>query len=261
MPRALHTAATGMHAQQLKIDAIANNLANVNTTGFKRSRVEFQDLLYQNIRVSGVNSSSETEIPSGLQIGHGTRAVSTERNFSTGDLVNTENQLDLAIEGSGLFQVRMPGGDIAYTRAGNFKLDSRGQICTGDGYPLEPAIIVPEDAVGITVGSDGLVTATPASRETPIELGKIELANIVNTGAFEAMGRNLYRITGDPGAIKISNPGYDGFGTIAQGFLESSNVRVVEEMIQMIAGQRAYEASSKIIKASDQMLEETNRLR
>ena len=261
MPRALYTAATGMVAQQLNIDVIAHNLANINTTGFKRARLEFQDLLYQRMRVAGADSTQETEIPAGLQVGHGTRAVATERSFSNGALQNTENPLDIAIEGKGLFQVRLPGGEIAYTRAGSFKVDSRGQVVTADGFPLEPPLIVPRDVVQLTVGADGTVTGLTADRSAQMQVGAIELAHVLNTGALDPMGRNLYRVSGDPGDIRVARPGQDGVGTLTQGFLEGSNVRVVEEMISMILGQRAYEANSKVIQTADRMLEDANRLR
>ena len=261
MPRALHTAATGMMAQQLRVDVIAHNLSNVNTTGFKRSRLEFQDLLYQTLKLGGVGSSAETENPTGLQIGHGTRPVATERNFSSGDLQATENQFDVAIEGSGFFQVRLPSGELVYSRAGAFKVDSRGQVVTADGYSLEPPIVVPQDTVQVNISSDGLVEAVTSARGQTTELGNIFLTHILNPGVLEAMGRNLYRMSTNSGETIVARPGEQGLGTLAQGFLESSNVRVVEEMIAMIVGQRAYEANSKVIQTSDRMLEDANRLR
>lgn len=261
MSRALHTAATGMHAQQLKIDVIANNLANVNTHGFKRVRAEFQDLLYQTLRIAGTRSSTETVTPTGLEVGLGARPAATVRNFETGDLQNTQNPMDIAIEGPGFFQVRTPGGEIALTRAGAFKVDERGELVTADGYPLDPPIVVPEDSSALTVGSDGLVTSHPADRSAPIEIGRIQLARVLNTGTLEGMGRNLYRVSGEQRFVQIGPPGQDGAGTLAQGFLEGSNVRVVEEMIAMIVGQRAYEANARVIQTADRMMEETNRLR
>ena len=261
MPRALHTAATGMMAQQLRIDVIAHNLSNVNTTGFKRSRLEFQDLLYQTLKLGGVGTTRQTEAPAGLQIGHGTRSVATQRNFSSGDLQNTENQLDIAIEGRGFLQVRLPSGELVYSRDGALKLDSQGQLVTSDGYPIEPPIVVPIDTLQINIGSDGLVTATTSARGQSTELGNIFLSHILNPGVLEAMGRNLYRMSTDAGETIVARPGEEGLGTLAQGFLESSNVRVVEEMIAMIVGQRAYEANSKVIQTADRMREDANRMR
>ncbi len=261
MPRALFTAASGMVAQQLNIDNIAHNLANVNTTGFKRARLEFQDLLYQRMRIAGTGTSRDTEVPAGLQIGHGTRPVATERNFGSGPLQATETSTDFAVEGAGLFQVRLPSGELAYTRSGAFKIDSRGQIVTQDGFPMEPPVVLPTDVTDLAVGADGTITVLTANRTSNVQIGQIQLANLLNKGALEPMGRNLYRVTGDPGNVHVGSPGSDGFGTIAQGFLESSNVRVVEEMIALITGQRAYEASSKVIQTADRMLEDANRLR
>jgi flagellar basal-body rod protein FlgG len=250
-----------MSAQQLQIDVIAHNLANVNTQGYKRARLEFQDLIYQKMRVAGTQSSRETEIPTGLQVGLGTRAIATDRSFSNGPLKGTENPLDLAIEGPGLFQIRLPGGEIAYTRDGAFKLDSRGQLVNSDGFPLDPPIVVPSDVTQVTVGQDGTVTATASDRSTNMQLGTIQLASVLNTGALEPMGKNLYRVTGNPSEIRLGQAGRDGMGTLAQGFLEGSNVKVVEEMIALIMGQRAYEANSKVIQTADRMLEDANRLR
>ncbi len=261
MPRALYTAATGMSAQQLKIDVIAHNLANINTTGFKRSRLEFQDLIYQNLRTAGAENSSETQNPVGLQIGHGVRPTATHLSMQNGDLQATENPLDLAIEGPGFFQVRLPGGELAYTRAGSMKVSSRGELVNSDGYAVEPPIIIPTDATAITVGTDGVVSAKTGGSGRDVQLGRIQLAQVFNPGSLEAMGRNLYRLSGDPGEVRVGNPGEDGLGALSQGYLEASNVKVVEELIAMIVGQRAYEANSKVISTADQMLDEANRLR
>ena len=257
MSRALYIAATGMHAQQRKIDVTANNLANVNTDGFKRSRAEFQDLMYQTLRSSGAPSSRETEQASGLQIGLGVRTASTKRDFAQGDLKNTENPLDLAISGTGFFQVRMPDGELGYTRAGAFKLDNNGRVVTPEGYPLEPQIRIPRGVFQVQISEDGIVSGMVKNR--PAEFGTIQLASVMNTDSLEAIGQNLHRINGERPRLEV--PGRNGMGSIRQHFLEGSNVRVVEEMISMIVGQRAYEANSKVIQTADRMLEESNRLR
>lgn len=257
--RALYTAATGMQAQQMKIDVIANNLANVNTDGFKGSEAQFADLMYQTMRISGAATSAQTQAPTGLQVGLGARPAATVRDFEQGDLKNTENPLDLAIEGAGLFQILTPGDELAYSRNGSFKISNEGKLVNADGYELYPPITVPENVQGIQVAADGTITAQVAGNSSPVNLGQIELVTVLNTGSLEGIGRNLYRITGErpvPGT-----PGSEGRGTIQQGFLEASNVKVVEEMVQMILGQRAYEANSKVIQTADDMMEEANRLR
>ncbi|HJL41559.1 MAG TPA: flagellar basal-body rod protein FlgG [Myxococcales bacterium LLY-WYZ-16_1] len=262
MSRALYTAATGMHAQQLKIDVIANNLSNVNTDGFKRSRAEFQDLIYQNLRTAGAATGVDLTAPVGVQVGLGVRPAATARNFEQGDMKSTSNALDVAIEGSGMFQVQLPSSETVFTRNGSFKVDPEGRLVTNDGYPLEPSIVIPRDAVEVTIGLDGVVTARmDESGENMVELGQITLADAVNEGGFESIGRNLFRFVGGSDALRVGVPGSEGFGNLAQGFLEASNVKVVEEMIAMISGQRAYEANSKVIQTADQMMEETNRLR
>ena len=261
MSRALYTAATGMLAQQLKIDVVANNLANVNTEGFKRSRAEFQDLMYQTLRTAGGRTSSETAVPVGLQVGLGARPAATVRSFEQGAIKSTENPLDIAIEGPGLFQVTLPSGEVAFTRSGSFKIDSQGQLVTADGYLLEPRIVVPQDVTELQVQADGTVSARVAGRGETVELGSLQLANVLNHGALEGLGRNLYRYAGSFSEVHVGTPGRDGLGTLRQGTLEESNVKVVEEMIAMIVGQRAYEANSKVIQTADRMLEETNRLR
>lgn len=255
MIRALHTAATGMDAQQQRIDVISNNLANVNTTGFKKQRADFQDLLYQTVRAPGTTSAQGTSVPSGLQIGTGVRTAATHRSFTTGDLMQTGNQFDLAIEGQGFFQVTMPGGQIAFTRAGNFELDQQGQLVTTDGYLMDPAIAIPPGAKTVTIGADGTVSATLDGEAAATEVGQIQLVNFVNPGGLQAMGRNFYQATTASGDAQSGPPGLQGMGTLGQGFLEMSNVKVVEEMINLISSQRAYDINSKVIQASDEMLQ------
>ncbi|MBK6916432.1 MAG: flagellar basal-body rod protein FlgG [Deltaproteobacteria bacterium] len=257
MIRALHTAATGMDAQQQRIDVISNNLANVNTTGFKKQRADFQDLLYQQVRAPGTTAAQGTFVPSGLQVGTGVRTAATHRSFSTGDLQQTGNQLDLAIEGNGFFQVTLPGGEVAFTRAGNFELDQQGQLVTTDGYPVDPAIAIPQGATAVTIGADGTVSATIAGETAASEVGQIQLVNFVNPGGLQAIGRNFYKATTASGDPQSGPPGQQGLGSLAQGFLEMSNVKVVEEMINLISSQRAYEINSKVIQASDEMLQTT----
>jgi flagellar basal-body rod protein FlgG len=258
--RALWTAATGMHAQQLTLDVIANNLANVQTGGFKRSRVDFQDLIYQSIQVPGMASSQGTEIPSGFQVGHGTRAVSTQRLFIEGDLQPTGNPLDMAIEGEGFFQVTQPNGEIAYSRAGSFKKDSQGRLVTDDGYLLQPEITIPQDATSVNIGVDGTVSVQQAGVVQPQQVGTIELARFVNPAGLESIGRNLFRPTQSSGDATPGTPGQEGFGTLLQFFVEGSNVNVVEEMANLIAGQRAYEISSRAIRTADEMMQTANSL-
>lgn len=258
--RALWTAATGMHAQQLTLDVIANNLANVQTGGFKRSRVDFQDLIYQSIQVPGMASSQGTEIPSGFQVGHGTRAVSTQRLFIEGDLQPTGNPLDMAIEGEGFFQITQPNGELAYTRAGSFKKDSQGRLVTDDGYLLQPEITIPQDATAVNIGVDGTVSVQQAGVVQPQQVGAVELARFVNPAGLESVGRNLFRPTQSSGDAAPGTPGQEGFGTLLQLFVEGSNVSVVEEMVNLIAGQRAYEINSRAIRTADEMMQTANSL-
>ena len=261
MMRSLWSAATGMQAQTLNIDVISNNLANVSTSGFKKSRADFQDLLYQTLRSPGVSSSADTQVPTGIQVGLGVRPAATQKMFSEGDFSHTENQLDMAIEGNGFFQVTQPNGDIAYTRAGTFKLDSDGRIVTSDGYPLEPEITIPADATSVSIGSDGTVTAILPGQTQPSSVGNIELASFINPAGLNNIGRNLYTQSAASGDPTTGTPGEDNFGSIAQGYLEMSNVSVVDEMVNMITAQRAYETNSKTIQASDEMLQTANNLR
>jgi len=257
--RALYTAASGMNAQQANIDNVAHNLANVNTTGFKKSRVEFEDLVYQQIKSAGTSTSQEAEAPMGLDAGLGTRAVATARNFSAGNLRNTNNPLDLAIEGIGFFQVTLPGGETGYTRAGSLHLNGQGQLVTPEGIQVSPQISIPPNTTTISVSKDGIVSATVPG-QGPQQVGTLELATFQNPAGLEARGGNIFVATTASGEPTTGTPGSDGLGTIAQGFLEDSNVSVVEEMVNMIFGQRAYEANSRIIRAADEMLQQVNNL-
>ncbi len=261
MIRSLWSAATGMQAQTLNIDVISNNLANVGTSGFKKSRADFQDLLYQTLRSPGVSSSADTQVPTGIQVGHGVRPAATQKMFTQGEYNNTENQLDMAIEGDGFFQVIQPNGELGYTRAGTFKLDSEGRIVTSDGYPMEPEITIPTDTISISIGTDGTVSVLLAGDNQPSEIGTIELAQFINPTGLKSIGRNLYIPTAASGDATTGTPGEDGYGTISQGYLELSNVSVVDEMVNMIVAQRAYETNSKTIQAADDMLKTATTLR
>lgn len=254
MMRALWTAGTGMVAQQANIDVISNNLANVNTTGFKKSRTDFQDLMYQTIRQAGSTTGPDTQLPTGIQIGHGVRQVSTQKLYTEGSMQQTGNSLDVAIEGDGFFQITMPDGTVAYTRDGSFKKDSQGQIVTSEGFPLEPQITIPPTATDVSISSDGRVTATIPGQTTPQDLGQLQLARFVNPAGLESMGRNLLKETAASGTPTVASPGTDGAGTMVQKYLEMSNVQVVEEMVNMIVAQRAYEINSKAITTADEML-------
>lgn len=261
MNRSLWIAATGMEAQQLNIDVISNNLANVNTVGFKKSRADFQDLLYQNIKVPGAASSTTNQVPTGIQIGHGVRPVATQKMFSQGNFQETGNSLDLAIEGDGFFKITQPDGTVAYTRSGAFKLNSEGQIVTSDGYLIEPSITIPSDATSVSISSDGIVSVKQSDSTSTTEVGNIELGRFINPAGLQAMGKNLFLPTPASGDVTAGTPGEGGFGTIAQGYLEMSNVSVVEEMVNMIIAQRAYEINSKAIQTSDDMLQMANNLK
>jgi len=260
MIRALYTAASGMNAQQANIDNVAHNLANVNTTGFKKSRVEFEDLVYQEIRTAGSAASASTEAPVGLEIGLGTRAVATARNFSAGNMQATGGKLDLAIEGDGFFQVALPNGTTGYTRAGAFHLDAQGAIVTAEGYAVQPQITIPPNATSVSISKDGIISATLAGQTATQQLGTLEIANFSNAGGLRPMGGNIFVPTTASGDPETGAPGTDARGTVAQGFLEDSNVSVVEEMVNMIVGQRAYEANSRVVKAVDEMLGQVNNL-
>ena len=258
MIRSLWTAATGMQAQTLNIDVISNNLANVSTSGFKKSRAEFQDLLYETLRPAGGSSSETSEVPVGIQVGHGTRPSAVNRIFVQGDFQQTKNELDLAIEGDGFFQIIQANGDTAYTRDGSFKLDNEGRIVNSDGFLLEPEITVPNNTIAISIAIDGTVSVLQSGQAEPAEIGTIQLARFLNPSGLHSIGRNLYIPTGASGDEILGTAGEDGFGTIAQGYLEGSNVSVVEEMVNMIVAQRAYETNSKVIQASDEMLQMAN---
>jgi flagellar basal-body rod protein FlgG len=260
MIRALYTAASGMNAQQTNIDNVAHNLANVNTTGFKKSRVEFEDLVYQEMRAAGSSASATTEAPVGLEVGLGTRAVATSRNFSSGNLRATQGPLDLAIEGDGFFQISLPNGTTGYTRAGTFHLDAQGLIVTAEGYAIEPQITVPSNATSVSISKDGIVSAMIAGQSASQQLGTLEIATFPNAAGLRPLGGNLFTPTTASGEAETGAPGTDSRGTLAQGFVEDSNVSVVEEMVNMIIGQRAYEANSRVVKAADEMLAQVNNL-
>jgi len=260
MQSSLYIGATGMEAQRVNIDVIANNLANVNTSGFKRSRADFQELMYQTNQAAGTETAAGTEVPTGIQIGLGVEPSSVQKIFQQGGLTTTENPLDLAIEGDGFFQISMPDGETGYTRAGNFKLDSQGEIVTSEGNPLEPSITIPGDTLSITITSDGTVSALQAGNLTPTTIGQIELARFTNPGGLNAMGKNIFMPSGSSGSVTTANPGSDGLGTVNQGFVEMSNVNIVEEMVNMIVSQRAYELNSKVVQTSDQMLQIANNI-
>jgi flagellar basal-body rod protein FlgG len=261
MIRALFSAASGMTAQQLNVDNIANNLANANTAGYKMRRAQFQDLLYQNLVQPGAQAGQQTVVPTGLQIGLGTRTASNEIIFSQGAFTQTENPLDLVIEGRGFFQVRQPSGELAYTRAGGFHLDRNGNVVTSDGDPLEPAITIPPDAVSITVASDGTVSYTQQGQTATQVAGQIQLANFQNPAGLNGLGHSLYQQTEASGDPIVANPGgQEGLGTLLQGYTEQSNVNVVEEFINLIVSQRAYESNSKVVKAADEMYQQINQL-
>lgn len=261
MIKAMRTAATGMVAQQLNIDNIANNLANVNTTGFKRSKIEFQDILYQNLRKAGTATAINSSVPTNLDVGYGTKAVATVREFSVGDYVQTSNALDLAISGNGFFQIAMPDGTTSYTRDGAFKLSAEGQIVTSDGFFLTPEITIPEDAMSISVTVDGEVSVMIAGSSDPQTLGTIELAKFINPAGLSAVGHNLYVETAASGSPILGQPALDGFGKIDQGYLEMSNVQVVDEMVNMIVAQRSYELNSKVIQTGEEMARVINSLK
>ena len=261
MDRALSAAASGMEAQELKMSVIANNLANVSTAGFKKSRAEFQDVLYDNLRPAGTPSLDGSQLPTGAQVGQGVRTAGTQRQFTMGDLKQTGNALDLAIEGPGFFQVMQPNGQIQYTRDGSFKLDSQGRITTSDGQQIAPNLVIPRDAVEIVVAADGLVSSIEPDRTQPVEVGRITLAQFANPAGLTPLGHNLFANSNASGDPLVIQPGQEGLGRVAQGFLEMSNVRAVDEMIELIATQRAYEMGTRVIQAADQMLGATANIR
>ncbi|MDM0001553.1 flagellar basal-body rod protein FlgG [Variovorax sp. J22P240] len=260
MIRSLYVAKTGLEAQQTQLDVVSNNLANVGTTGFKKSRAVFEDLMYQNLRQVGGQTSDQTRLPSGLQVGTGVRVVATERMHSQGNMTKTDNPKDLAINGAGFFQVLMPDGTTSYTRDGNFQTDRDGQLVTASGFPIQPAITIPQNATSLTVGRDGIVSVTQAGSTATVQVGQLQLATFLNPTGLQSMGENLYTETDSSGAPNLVNPGVDGAGILSQGYTEASNVNVVEELVNMIATQRAYEINSKAIQTSDQMLQRLTQL-
>jgi len=260
MIRSLWIAKTGMETQQTAMDVISNNLANVSTSGFKRARPVFEDLLYQTVRQPGAQSSQQTELPSGLQLGTGARVVATERMFDQGNLQQTSNPLDVAISGSGFFQVLMPDGTTAYTRDGSFQTNSQGQLVTASGYPVQPAITIPAAAQTVTIGADGTVSITQQGSVATTQVGTLQLASFINNAGLESKGDNLYGETSASGTASTNTPGTNGTGTLQQGYVETSNVNVVEEMVNMIQTQRTYELNSKAITTSDQMLQTLSQL-
>jgi flagellar basal-body rod protein FlgG len=255
MIRSLWIAKTGLDAQQTNLDVISNNLANVSTNGFKRAHAVFEDLLYQTLRQPGAQSSQQTMIPSGLTIGTGVRPISTERIFTQGSLTQTGNALDIAVNGQGFLQIQMPDGTLAYTRDGSFQKDSQGQVVTSSGYPLSPAVTIPSNATSVTISRDGIVSVAQPGTATPTQIGTIQLATFVNEGGLQSVGENLFVETASSGTPTPNTPGSNGAGLLNQGYVETSNVNVAEELVNMIQTQRAYELNSKAITASDQMLQ------
>jgi flagellar basal-body rod protein FlgG len=259
---ALSIAASGMQAQQTNVDVISHNIANMNTTAYKRQRAEFEDMLYQNIERPGATSSSTGNIkPLGIQIGVGVKTDAVARDTQQGGMDNTNNPYDLAIDGRGYFQVTLPSSQIAYTRAGNFAVNADGQLVTSDGYPVEPAITVPAEATAIAISRDGIVQATVPGQTDPQQVGQLEIANFVNPAGLEAVGDNMYLETPASGAPTTATPGQPGFGTLMQGYLEESNVNAVEEISSLIVAQRAYEMNARVITAADEMLQTTTQVR
>jgi len=254
MIRSLWIARTGLDAQQTNLDVIANNLANVSTNGFKRGQAVFEDLLYQTIRQSGAQSSQQTQIPSGLQLGTGVRPATTARIFTQGNLEQTGNVLDLAINGNGFFQITLPDGTIAYTRDGSFQKDNQGQIVNASGYPLQPAITIPADAISLSISNDGVVSVTQPGTAASTQVGTLQLATFVNSGGLQRIGQNLFLETASSGTPTPNTPGNNGAGVLNQYYVETSNVNVAEELVSMIQTQRAYEINSKVVSTSDAML-------
>ena len=259
MFRALNTAASGMVAQQLNLDNIANNLANASTAGFRKRRLQFQDLLYQNLVMPGAAATQATTISTGLQIGLGSRSAASEMIQTQGDLTETDNPLDLAIQGQGFFQIQMPNGEFAYSRSGTFHLDAQGQMVTADGNPLQPSITIPTSATTVTIGADGTVSVTQPGQTAAQQVGSIQLALFANPGGLNSIGANLFLPTTASGDAVLGVPGgNEGLGSIQQGYQEQSNVNVVEEFVAMILAQRAYESNSKVAQAADQMFQDVN---
>jgi flagellar basal-body rod protein FlgG len=260
MIRSLWISKTGLDAQQTQLDVISNNLANVSTNGFKRSRAVFEDLLYQTVRQPGAQSSQQTQLPSGLQIGTGVRPVATERIFTQGNVNQTNNDKDLAIQGAGFFQILLPDGTTAYTRDGSFQTDNQGQLVTSSGYTLQPPITIPQNTTKLSVGRDGTVSIMQAGSTASTQIGTIQVATFINPAGLESRGENLYVETSASGTPNPNTPGTNGAGALWQGYVETSNVNVVEELVNMIQTQRAYEINSKAITTSDQMLAKISQL-
>jgi flagellar basal-body rod protein FlgG len=258
MSEALWIAKTGLDAQQTRMAVISNNLANANTTGFKKGRAVFEDLIYQTVRQPGAQASQDTQLPSGLMLGTGVRVVATEKLYTQGNLVQTENALDVAIQGRGFFQVLLPDGSQAYTREGAFQVSRDGQLVTAGGYEVQPGITIPDNAQSVSIGEDGTVSVVVPGGAGALEIGAIQLADFVNPGGLQAVGRNLLTETAASGAPQVGSPGLTGLGSLIQGALESSNVNTVEELVNMIETQRAYEINSKAIATADQMLQYAN---
>ncbi len=255
MNPALWVAKSGLDAQQTRLNVVSNNLANVSTNGFKRSRAVFEDLLYQNVRQVGAQTSQDTTLPSGLSLGTGVRTVATEKLHTQGNIIQTDNSLDVAVQGRGFFQIQRPDGQIAYTRDGSFHLDAQGQLVTSNGYLVQPGIAIPENARSITIGVDGVVTVTVPGSAQPNQVGALQLADFINPAGLEPVGENLFLETASSGAPQAGTPGQQGLGTVLQGNVESSNVNAVEELVNLIETQRAYEMNSKAISTTDQMLQ------
>jgi flagellar basal-body rod protein FlgG len=253
--RSLFIAATGMNAQQAQMDVISNNLANVSTNGFKGSRAVFEDLIYQTLRQPGANSTQNTELPSGSQVGTGVQQVATERLYTQGNLTQTGNSKDVAINGNGFFQVQMPDGTIAYSRDGSFQTDQQGRLVTSSGFPVQPGITIPQNATNLTIGADGTVSITQGNSKNTVNIGSLQLATFINPTGLDSIGGNLFQETQSSGAPNVGQPSLNGIGALQQGFVETSNVNVVQELVNMIQTQRAYEINSKAVTTSDQMLQ------
>ena len=260
MIRSLWISKTGLEAQQTQMDVIANNLANVSTNGFKRSRAVFEDLLYQTLRQPGAQSSQQTEVPAGLQIGTGVQPIATERVYTQGNLQQTGSSMDVAIQGEGFFQVLLPDGTTGYTRDGAFQLNSQGQMVTSSGYPVQPSITLPVSVLSLTISKDGIVSVVQSGSSSPVQVGQLQMATFINNGGLQSRGENLLVETAASGAPQANAPGSNGAGLLNQGYVETSNVNVVEELVNMIQTQRAYEINSKSIQTTDQMLARLSQL-
>ena len=260
MMRSLWISKTGMEAQQTQLDTISNNLANVSTNGYKKAHAVFEDLMYQNLRQAGANSTEQTTMPAGLQVGLGTRAVATSRSFSQGNLQQSANNLDVAVLGNGFFEIQMPDGTTGYTRDGSFQVNATGQLVTNNGYAVNPGITIPSNAQSVTIGSDGTVSITLPGQAAAQSVGQLQIASFVNPAGLEPKGQNIFGETAASGTANSGAPGQGGLGQLRQGFVETSNVNVVEELVAMIQTQRAYELNSKAIQTSDQMLQKLGQL-